>query len=172
MKLIINGPIKPYYIQMLVMLFYPGEKFPEGADAEGEERICNVSVKLCEDGVESKVVLRDGERSAEGEAFLQYGKLDEQRTIKFSAGGAFLNAATNLTGHTPPWGMLTGVRPARLALDLFDEGVRGEDAIKFFTDIYKTSERKARLAVSCATVSEKTVRFEVPDECRDRKSVV
>jgi len=165
MKLIINGPIKPYYIQMLVMLFYPGEKFPEGADAEGEERICNVSVNLCEDGVESKVVLRDGERSAEGEAFLQYGKLDEQRTIKFSAGGAFLNAATNLTGHTPPWGMLTGVRPARLALDLFDEGVRGEDAIKFFTDIYKTSERKARLAVSCATVSEKTVRSEVPDEC-------
>ena len=30
MKLIINGNVKPYYIQMLVMLYFPGEKFPEG----------------------------------------------------------------------------------------------------------------------------------------------
>ncbi len=165
MKLIINGPIKPYYIQMLVMLFYPGEKFPEGAEADNEDRICNVTVDVLEDGVASKVTLREGEKFAEGEAFLRFGKLDEQRTVKFSAGGAFLNAATRLTGHTPPWGMLTGVRPARLALDLFDKGIRGEDAVSFFTDIYRTSERKARLAVSCATVSEMTVKPEVPSEC-------
>ena len=165
MKLIINGPVKPYYIQMLVMLFYPGEKFPEGADAENESRVAYVSVELRENGVMSKVKLCEGENSAEGEAFLEYGNLDEQRTVKFSAGAAFLNAATTLTGHTPPWGSLTGVRPARLALELFSEGIRDEDAVAFFRDIYKTTERKARLAVSCAKVSEKTVKPEVPSEC-------
>ena len=165
MKLIINGNVKPYYIQMLAMLFYPGEKFPEGEEASTESRVAEVTVEEREDGVFSAVKVTDGGEVGYGEAFLPYGVIKEDRIIKFSAGGAFLEACTRLTGHTPPWGMLTGVRPARLALELFSEGIRGNDAVKFFTDIYKTELRKARLAVSTAETSEKIVRDNIIDEC-------
>ncbi len=164
MKLIINGNIKPYYIQMLAMLFYPGEKFPDGAEAESEQRLANVFVEEREDGVFSRVSVKDGEDLEEGETFLTYGLLDRDKTIKFAVGGAFLDACEKLTGHAPPWGMLTGVRPAKLALELLDKGVRGDDAVKFFTDVYRTTLGKAKLAVKTAEASERIV---TPDRFRE-----
>ncbi len=165
MKLIINGPVKPYYIQMLAMLFYPGEKFPEGSEAEDETKITEVEVKCLEDGVRSYVKITDGEISEEGEAFMSAGDLDEEKLVNFSTGGAFLNACTKLTGHIPPWGMLTGVRPARLAADLLKSGMTPDEARKYFTDVYRTSSSKAHLAVSTAEVSERIIRPESVREC-------
>ncbi len=165
MKLIINGPVKPYYIQMLAMLFYPGEKFPEGDEANAETRIVQVDVKLLEDGVLSHVRIADGEHSEEGESFLGNIGLDTEKLIKYSAGGAFLDACTKLTGHIPPWGMLTGVRPARVATDLLNTGMSSDETRKFFTDIYRTNEEKAKLAVATAEVSKRIIRPESINEC-------
>ena len=165
MKLIINGPVKPYYIQMLAMLFYPGEKFPEGDEANAETRIVQVDVKLLEDGVLSHVRIADGEHSEEGESFLGNLGLDTEKLIKYSAGGAFLDACTKLTGHIPPWGMLTGVRPARIAADLLNTGMSSDETRKFFTDIYRTNGEKAKLAVSTAEVSKRIIRPESINEC-------
>ena len=165
MKLIINGPVKPYYIQMLAMLFYPGEKFPEGAEAESESKIAEVIVNSSADGVRSSVKITDGDKSSDGEAYLPIDGLDTEKLINFSAGAAFLDACTRLTGHTPPWGMLTGVRPARLAADLLESGMSAEEAVKYFTEVYRTNSSKAKLAVSTAGVSGRIVTPESIKEC-------
>ncbi|MBR5633418.1 MAG: coproporphyrinogen dehydrogenase HemZ [Clostridia bacterium] len=165
MKLIINGPVKPYYIQMLAMLFYPGEKFPEGVEADEETKVAEVTVEQLDSGVRSYVKITDGDASCEGEAFLPFDGLDTEKLINFSAGGAFLNACTKLTGHIPPWGMLTGVRPARLAADLLSSGLSPEEAKKYFTEVYRTSSGKAHLAVSTAEVSERIITPESRKEC-------
>ena len=151
MKLIINGPVKPYYIQMLAMLFYPGEKFPEENDANLEVRIAEVNVESINDGVRSHVKITDGELSSEGVVFLPFDGTDSEKLVNFSAGGAFLDACTKLTGYIPPWGMLTGVRPARLAADLLESGMTAEEAKKYFTEVYRTNKSKAHLLHSrCA----------------------
>ena len=51
---------------------------------------------------------------------------------------------------TAPWGVLTGIRPSKIATKLLLEGMSDEDAAKYFMREYGTAERKARLAVSVA----------------------
>lgn len=165
MKLIINGNIKPYYIQMLAMLFYPGERFPEGEAADEEARCAEISVALCDGGARAAVRIADGEKTACGEAFLESGILSEDKLIKFTAGAAFLDACRKLTGHVPPWGMLTGVRPARLAAELLEHGMSTEEVVSFFTRVYRTTEQKARIAVTCAEVSKRIVTERSKSEC-------
>ena len=163
MKLIINGNIKPYYIQMLAMLFFPGEKFPENTD-EDDGKCAVVSVSSDGEGTFSEVEITVDGKCAKGSARLPHGLFNEDKEAQFAGGGAFLEACTVLTGHTPPWGMLTGVRPAKLALELFEKGYSIEEAIAFFENIYKTSSDKAALAVSTADTSRRIV---TPDRARE-----
>lgn len=49
-----------------------------------------------------------------------------------------------------PWGILTGIRPAKIATKLLDEGKSEEEVIKYFTHECGAREDKARLALTCA----------------------
>ena len=52
----------------------------------------------------------------------------------------------DITGYTPPWGILTGVRPAKLMTKLIAS--QGEEkAVKYFKDELKVSEDKTNLAL-------------------------
>lgn len=164
MKLIINGNVKPYYIQMLVMLYFPGEKFPEG-ESSYDGKSCEISVFSDAEGTRSTVTVTVDGKSAVGESFIPHGKFPEEKEAQFAAGGAFLEACTSLTGHVPPWGMLTGVRPAKLALELLERGYTEEQTAAFFTDVYKTSREKAVLATSAALTSRRIVTPERRKEC-------
>ena len=54
-----------------------------------------------------------------------------------------------LTGYTPPWGILTGVRPAKLMLRL-SQGYGEAAACRYFMTELRVSEEKAALALSVA----------------------
>lgn len=164
MKLIINGPVKPYYIQMLAMLFFPGEKFPE-AELEADARSAALEVHFeCDTAYASASVSSDGETSW-AETVLARDGMSAERTAQLALGGAFFDACVRLTHHTPPWGMLTGVRPARLALELLTSGFDREGAIRYFEKLYKTSYEKARLAVLGAESSQRLITPERQSEC-------
>ena len=164
MRLTVDGNIKPYYMQMLAMLWYPGEKFPEEVEP-GDRKSCHVTVSDREDGVYSETVATDGEKTEKGEFFLRRELVPDDMIYKLAAGGSFLEAMSSLTGYMPPWGMLTGVRPANRAENLRVRGYSAEEAVRFFTDIYKTTEMKARLAVKTAEVSRGLVTPERRREC-------
>ena len=51
-----------------------------------------------------------------------------------------------ITGYTPPWGILTGVRPAKLMTKLI-ASLGEEKAVKYFKDELKVSEDKTNLAL-------------------------
>lgn len=55
-----------------------------------------------------------------------------------------------LTGRGLPWGSLTGIRPAKIALTLLGEGMQEEAIRKHMRELYFTSEEKARLCVEIA----------------------
>ncbi len=56
------------------------------------------------------------------------------------------NLLAEYTGYTPPWGILTGVRPAKLMTNLIKE-MGEEEAVKYFLEKLLVSEEKTRLAL-------------------------
>lgn len=164
MKLIINGQVKPYYIQMLAMLFFPGEKFPEGENADDGRR-AELDVRFDGEVAHASATVTSDGKTATADISLARDGVPEEKTAQLALGGAFFDACIKLTGHTPPWGMLTGVRPAKLALELLCRGLEREDVVRYFENIYKTSPEKARLAVSGAESSKRIITPEREREC-------
>ena len=151
MKIITSGPIKPYYVQALAMLFFPGEKF--STEDQDDRRRAEVSVTVSEEGVLARARISDGNIIEYGESFTKYDSLSHDKAVKISVGSAFFDACVKLTGHIPPWGTLTGIRPAKLAAEQFAAGMSAEETREYFEKYYRTTERKARLAVECAVTA-------------------
>ncbi len=55
-----------------------------------------------------------------------------------------------LTGRTLPWGNLTGIRPAKLAMGMIESGMKNTEAAKVMRDSYLVSPQKAALAITIA----------------------
>ena len=60
------------------------------------------------------------------------------------------------TGNTPPWGLLTGVRPSKLMLRLRRD-VGPDDAEHYFRNTLWVSEEKTRLAAQVAQAEEPVI---------------
>lgn len=69
---------------------------------------------------------------------------------------------TEVTGYTPPWGLLTGVRPSKLMNKCISEMGR-EKAVGYFTDRLSVRREKAELAANVAAAQEETVAKNSPD---------
>ena len=84
---------------------------------------------------------------------------DEQ---ELAASLAIYRLLAKRTGYTPPWGMLTGVRPSKLMISLMRE--YGEDgAIRYFTDRLLVQPDKALLAAAVAMQEDRILRTSKPD---------
>lgn len=66
------------------------------------------------------------------------------------------------TGYTPPWGMLTGVRPSKLMITLMRE-MGALQAQDYFTDTLLVQPDKTALAAAVARQEEKLLRLSQPD---------
>ena len=68
----------------------------------------------------------------------------------------------DITGYTPPWGILTGVRPAKLMTKLITS--QGEEkAVKYFKDELKVSEDKTNLALMVSKNETPVIEGSKPD---------
>ena len=120
MILEIRGKLKPYYVQTLAMIFFPGVKFPEGEEPSPDTPMGTVTLDEDEREARAAVTLRLGERETSASAAVAWDSAhgDRDRIRKMAAGEAFMKAGEAMTGIRPPWGMLTGVRPAKVASEL------------------------------------------------------
>ena len=55
---------------------------------------------------------------------------------------ALYKLLVSLTGKTLPWGNLTGIRPAKLAMGLIESGMKNTEAAQEMRDRYMVSPRK------------------------------
>lgn len=56
----------------------------------------------------------------------------------------------SLTGITPPWGLLTGIRPVKKMADLIASGKTRQEAFDFLKSKYMVSDNRLQLAYSTA----------------------
>ena len=55
-----------------------------------------------------------------------------------------------LTGRTLPWGNLTGIRPAKLAMSMLESGMKNTEIAGELRELYQVSPQKAALAITIA----------------------
>ena len=125
MILNINGNINRYYVQTLCMVYFPGSTF--GKNEKRAEGVPEVNVHVYSDPEAASetayVSIRLNDRVCEATETVKH---TEEITIATHAaiavGRALFAAGRELIGHVPPWGILTGVRPAKVAASLLYSG--------------------------------------------------
>ena len=122
-----------YHTRKIVTMFFPLEKIAE----EGEDSR-EVITELKENRISVKVRLGGNERSAERE-------LRENEDVAQAMSLLLYGILSEITGFKPPWGILYGVRPARLMHAKTE--LLGEEGAKDFFRSSLVTENKIDLAV-------------------------
>ena len=143
MILEVLGNSYQYELEKLTRVFFPNEKIRVTFEKEAYPTEENVCVAQIENG-EARVSLQmDGKHYCKAESLA--GESDPELKL---ATLLFCGLRT-LTGYTPQWGLLTGIRPSKLLLALQAE--MGETAARaYFTDRFFVSPQKTALAESVA----------------------
>lgn len=166
MILKIDGELKPYYAQTLCMIFFPGVKFPEGELPAPHIPEAHFFVTCDGNVAKAQVCVKWGDRTETGVGeCAAEAEIDLSKARQIAAGTAFYEAASALTGYRPPWGVLTGVRPAKIASELMRFGYTPTRAAERITEKYLTAQHKASLAVTVSQAEDRLIRPELRRTC-------
>ncbi len=166
MKLKINGNINQYYVQTLCMIFFPGAKFgaAEQEDENAPELILSLQEK--DDGLEADVTVTVQGKSERAVKFEAYSdRYTKEKTAKMVCGAAVISACGSLLGYRPSWGMLTGVRPSKVATELLAQGISKTRVKKILNSEYFVIPKKAALATDVALCEQKIIGVPGKKDC-------
>ena len=156
MKLTVTGDINSFYVQTLCMIFFPGEKFTENQEITEDTPVMSVHVENSETGSYSKAILTYQGKTAEAEKTVEFiPERTKQRTAKIAAGNVVLAVGSELLGYRPSWGMLTGVRPSKVAMEMLLNGNSKAKVRKILNNDYFVIPKKAALATDIARREQK-----------------
>ncbi len=161
MYLIIKNHKFQYETENLLRVFFPekitvSEELPEEGDyclTELDGNLITVKIRIGEKELcqSRKYPLTDKVNGETDESYLE-------RKLAL----AMFELLTDLTGYKPPWGILTGVRPAKLMSNLIRK--YGELwTLPYFINELRVSEEKTKLALSVAYKEEDITERSRPD---------
>lgn len=149
MKLIIKNHTYHYETENLVRVFFPNEKIETVSENVESSRFIETKIEKTDFGalIFVKVSL-DVQLEEEKEFPLSAKRFDDTEDSYFERKLAQLlfNSLKKSTGYTPPWGILTGVRPAKLMTNLCVR-LGEEKACDYFINELFVSEEKTKLAL-------------------------
>ena len=147
---ILNGHDRKDDIVSMLMMFYPNEKYVlTDKTEEGLTFVSSYDGKCC-----VSYLYENGELKTEGTADLRNESDTEKKRI------IGLSAYIALKKHKDiymPWGILTGVRPAKLITEMREKGMTEEAIKKELTEGYLVSESKYSLMSSVSRSEEEIV---------------
>ena len=151
MKLILQGHNYCYAVEQSLLAFFPTERPVYNG---GDPHTATVTLSVEGDAARSDTAITVEGRTGHGTASVAVPPSADgctrerlcQRAVKLS----FFHAAQDLTGRTPAWGALTGIRPAKVAVSLLEEGHTAEEADAVLRDTYCISPSRRRLCMECA----------------------
>ena len=143
-----------YDMKNLCTMFFPQEKITDGRDDVAEENIVistkqednvlSVDAKVFDRQLSKKHIVEENEDTATAMSVLLYTVLQE------------------LTGFTPPWGILYGVRPAKLMHRMCGE-MGEEGARDYFINTFLAQEKKTDLALEVMEKENKIISLSQED---------
>lgn len=158
MKLTVTGDINAFYVQTLCMIFFPGEKFVENQEITEDTPVMDVSVVNSDTGSYAKAILTYQGKTVQAEKTVDFEpQVTKQRTAKIAAGNVVLAVGSEILGYRPSWGMLTGVRPSKVAMEMLLNGNSKAKVRRILTNDYYVIPKKAALATDIARREEKII---------------
>lgn len=144
MKLYIDNHSFHYEFENLLRLFLPNERIEvlhAVPDDNKDENHLYTAVKSSESQTTMSISILYDERRLSVNKPAHKGD-----NIELCMARMIYKALSRITGRTPPWGVLTGVRPIKLINSLMNE-IGKEEAYRYFTKELLVSKQKAALAL-------------------------
>lgn len=153
MKLEFSGHNETYAVEQSLLALFPGERPVYEPITPGEPAwakltlsegpvLCTARTELCYGGITgvgiSRCRLSQDDYTREGE---------RRRLLELS----FFKAARSVTGATPPWGSLIGVRPDKIAVRALEAGKTPAQTDRLLRDTYYVTSSRRRLALETAS---------------------
>lgn len=146
-KFILKGHNLPHEVQTIVQVFYPNRHYYE-TDKISDETYTVISI--LENGVNGAELYDCGKFVGRYEESFDESEIINIKEKKRKIKTAIFRLLTKITGYTPVWGILTGIRPAKTINDLIDDGMTEKEALDFLCEKYFVSEEKAKLSIKVA----------------------
>ncbi len=162
----ISGEVSRTYYQNLCLIFFPGAKFPED-ELEGADRAVFVIEQKGECAVcRVELTPMGAEKAYFGASEVPIADyVSRERAIKTCAGEAMLKAGQSMLGKLPPWGIMTGMRPAKLGRELRARGFEGEEFVKQLIKEFMLRPEKAKLLEEITRVEARATALAREDTC-------
>ena len=153
MKLELRNHDHRYVVEQSLLALFPEERPVYGTVDPGADRRwaivtlkeegdrCGVTTELCWDG---RTAVFTQEAPLSGDDYAREGQ--RRRCMGLS----FFHAAKDAAGISPPWGSLTGIRPAKVAAELFERGLSEEEVDRTLEEIYFVTPARRRLCIDAA----------------------
>ena len=146
-----------YECENLCRVYFPNDKINIVYSDEGCDEKTVTTVCASVDGGNELTVTADicgVSKSLKATVIASEDELRDKSELKTAQ--MMFAILSELTGYTPPWGVLTGVRPSKLMLRLIE--TMGEEGAKnYFLGSLLVSEDKTNLAYTVAKAEEKIV---------------
>jgi len=147
-----------YEMECLCRIFFPSEKIIVLHTDDNERQPCTVTTKMI---VAEKTAQVYAKAEVEDKSEICVRNLNEissqtDTEIEKSMAVALFTALSRATGYKPPWGILTGVRPAKLMANLM-MSLGERKAFEYFKNELLVSDTKTELAFSVAKCEQETI---------------
>jgi len=165
MRLILSGHDAKYAVEQILLTLFPEEKVEFADASESDTAQAGGSTKSNADShavsrasfggryvtISTEIGFYGKSAGAVCRADLAGTSAHERKSrINFAVKRSFYLAALKLTGIAPPWGALTGIRPAKIAAKLLDAGKSPAQTINLLQKRYFVSPEKAELCLAAA----------------------
>ncbi len=159
MRLILRGHTSKYPVEQAMLLFFPEERpvFCDDYDDYGDAAVSTLTVS----GQSAVCVTDINYRGKRANARAEFPVCDMQdrfayeRVLRNVIKESFCQAAAEICGGMPPWGTLTGIRPAKIAASALRENGLPEYADRVLRDTYHVCQSRRELCIDCALESER-----------------
>ena len=149
MKLIFRGHDDRYAVEQSLLAFFPEERPVYKPAEEGEDHALVTLSRSPRFNTAVTTITYHGRtargisRTAVNPQLTEYeAERLRQKAVKLS----FFKAAREITGITPKWGVLTGIRPVKLVQRRLDQGLSREEVARELREDYLVSQEKLDLA--------------------------
>ncbi len=157
---IINHSYK-YDVEKVARLFLPFEKFVFTDEIASDEQDSFYTAIELSNGVKQAVVkIRFSGHFASLSSTIEK---DTPQQEKLVLAQILIKCLNKITGYNSPWGVLTGIRPAKL-LRKFSDDFGEEAAKKIFIEDFYASKSKTDLCFECAMSEDKIISLSKPND--------
>ncbi len=152
--LVFRGHHFGYEVQATAKIFIPGVRFLLCEDGVIPEVSSWILTECREENAQICMTVRVQMDGKFAEDAISLSVDSTQDAQEFALCRLLYTVLQGLTSYTPPWGLLTGIRPVRKVIQAMDRGQTPEQAAAQLRERYLVSEEKARLALDTALVQQ------------------